>query len=497
MKRQSLHKSTAFALAFGILAGCGGGGGGGDTAASIGGSGGTGGGGNGPGTSAPAGATNVTEGVMTKGSIIVNGITFSDAAIALRSYGFPSVTTNNLQNGMMVKLAGKISTSTTGVAQMARIQAEVRGPVQSVSANAQPPFFTVNGQKVIVSDTTVFNDLPGSTLVDRLNGLAVSNAVEVHGQRDASNAIRASRVERFPGASPADELRGTVTLLTATTFVLNGITVRYTALLVEPAGSILTNGALVEVHGTFSGGQFQAQRINHEDSSDSDFKSSSDGNWEVEGYINGFTAHPGTFTVNGRNVTTSASTRFEGGNALNLANSVKIEAEGKLVGSTIVAEKISFRETRIIVEGVASAVNVALRTVTVLGKTVRVDDLTEIKPGPTLSSIPVNTRVEVRGTLQSDGIIRAERLEDRGNSGGSKDTIQAQVTAENGFTLTVLGINADAGSASSYQSLSGGSLTRSQFFEAVTPSQSGGTLVKLKGSFNGTALNVEEAELED
>ena len=407
MKPRSLSMSAAFALALGILAGCGGGGGGGggDAAASIGGSGGTGGGGNGPGTSAPTGATNVTEGVMTKGSIIVNGITFSDAAIQLRSYGFPNVTTNTLQNGMLVKLAGKITTRTTGVAQIARIQAEVRGPVQSVSANAQPPFFTVNGQKVIVSDTTVFNDLPGLTLVERLNGLAISNAVEVHGPRDATNAIRASRVERFPGAAPslADELRGTVTLLTATTFFLNGVTVRYTAQMVEPAGAILTNGTLVEVHGAFSGGQFLAQRINHEDSADSDFKPSSDGNWEVEGYISAFAAHPGSFTVNGRKVTTTASTRFEGGTAVDLANSIKIEVEGKLEGSTIVAEKISFRETRIIVEGVASSVNVPPGTVTIMGKTVRVDDLTEIKPqsGSGLGSIPNGARVEVRGSLQS------------------------------------------------------------------------------------------------
>ncbi|MFM9888271.1 MAG: DUF5666 domain-containing protein, partial [Burkholderiales bacterium] len=364
MNRRTLITSAMLSLALSVLASCGGGGGGGggDATASIGGSGGTGGGGSAPGTAAPTGATNVTEGVMTKGSIIVNGITFTDAAIALRSYDRP-MTSANLQSGMVVKVLGTISTSTTGTAQIARVQTELRGTVQTVSANVQPPFFNVNGQKVIVSDTTIFSNLAG--LGSLVPG---SSFVEVHGQRDAANAIRASRVELFGGSSLADELRGTITSLTANTFILNGVTVNFGAQsIIDPPGAILANGILVEVHGSFIGGQFQAQRIHHEDSSDSDFKPSSEGRWEVEGYINGFTAHPGSFTVNGRTVRTSASTRFEGGNALNLANSVKIEAEGKLEGSTIVAEKISFRETRIIVEGVATAINVTARTVTILG----------------------------------------------------------------------------------------------------------------------------------
>ncbi len=495
MNRRTLITSAALTLTLSVLAGCGGGGGGGgggDTTASIGGSGGTGGG---PGTSAPAGTTNVTEGVMTKGSIIVNGITFSDAAITLRSYDRP-MTTSSLQNGMVIKVLGTITTSTTGTAQIARVQTELRGTVQTVSPNVQPPFFIVNGQKVIVGATTIFNNPAG--LGSLVPG---SSFVEVHGQRDAANAIRASRVELFGGSSLADEIRGIVTSLTATTFNLNGVTVVYSSLMVTPAGAILANGTLVEVHGQFSGGRFLATKINHEDSDDSDFKLSSEGRWEVEGYINGFTAHPGSFTVNGRTVRTSASTRFEGGNALNLTNSVKIEAEGKLEGSTIVAEKISFRETRIIVEGVATAVDLTARTVTILGKTVRVDDLTEIKPGPTLSSIPVNARVEVRGSLQSNGTILAERLENRGNSGGARDTILAQVTVENESlrTLTLLGIPANLSgvSANNYQDSSGAPITATQFFAAVTPLASGGTLVKLKGTFNGTTLIVEEAELEN
>ncbi len=289
--------------------------------------------------------------------------------------------------------------------------------------------------------------------------------------------------------------------ISSSTFVLNGVTVSYGSQMVTPAGASVAIGTLVEVHGRFVGGQFVATAINHEDAADSDFKPSSDGKWEVEGYINGFTAHPGSFEVNGRTVVTNASTRFDGGNALNLANSIKIEAEGKLEGSTIVAEKISFRETRIIVEGVATAVDLTARTVTILGKTVRVDDLTEIKPGPTLSSIPVNARVEVRGSLQSNGTILAERLENRGNSGGARDTIQAQVTVENESlrTLTLLGIPANLSgvSANNYQDSSGAPITATQFFAAVTPLASGGTLVKLKGTFNGTTLIVEEAELEN
>ncbi|MFN0301192.1 MAG: DUF5666 domain-containing protein [Burkholderiales bacterium] len=505
MITRTLHALGAL-LVF-LVSACGGGGGGGNVAG--GGTGGT-------------GAVAVSEGVMTVGSAIVNGVRFdtSSAALIVLIDDQPR-TAADLKSGMVIKLRGSVnSDNVSGSADRIEVENEVRGLVQDAGflPNANPPTFRVNGQTVIADDLTIFANIANVT-----NLVAGVSAVEVHGQRETDGRIRASRIESFGGASPGDELRGTIANLNTQTlqFTIGGTAVSYTNTQYSPSGTTsaanLANGTLVEVHGNFSAvsGTFTATRIDFEELEDALFQPSSNGKLYVEGFVTGFTAHPGTFAVNGRSVQTTVTTQFENGAIADLANNSKVEAEGRVTNGVLVAEKISFRRTRTIVTGQVSALDLAACAVTILGKTVKVNDATEVSPtaggsttgcgntGANLSwVIPNNTRIEARGYVEpGGGSIVAERLDGR-PSGGGRDFIQGIVTAKDAglSTLALLGITANLiNGGVQFKDLNDGPLSRQQFFAAVTPANAttAGTVVKVKGTFSGGVLVAEEAELEN
>jgi hypothetical protein len=464
----------------------------------------------GTGATAPSNSPAVSIGVMTKGSIIVNGVHFDDSTASIR-IDDRAGTSAELQSGMVVKVRGQINDDRiNGVAQQVEVENEVRGTVQTHNSTAVPPSFTVIGQTVLVDDLTVFAHFssptitPGAAVGELADNISV---VEVHGLRDAAGNIHATRVELVTSpVAGTDELKGTISSLTATTFVLNTVTINYAGAAVTPTGATLANGQPVEVHGSLNDTTFVATRVDREDLEDAQFEHAVGEEFEIEGQVTGCGAtNPCTsFSVGTQAVQTSASTRFENGAAADLANNMRVEAEGhQFNGTTLIAEKIEFKRTRMILTGAVTNVNGPISngngntgTITVLGKTVQVTTLTEVSAQ---NGITTTDRVEVRGFVDSGGNIVAERMDDN-PSGGNKDINQARVTAKNGNVLTLLGINADLTGATQFSDTNELPITRAAFLAAVTPAPApGGTLVKVKGTFNsGTnTIAVEEAELEN
>jgi len=478
------------------------GGGSGDTASS-GGTGGT-------------GVSAVSVGVMTKGSVIVNGVEFDDttAAVTVDDTGG---TRDDLADGMVVTVRGRINDDrVTGTAERVEVENEVRGTIESKNSTALPPSFVVVGQMVLVDDLTVYANftpppVSPSAAVDALS--VGTDVVEVHGLRDSTGNIRASRIEKVTPGAKLDEVRGTIkpgTLVAGTGFTLqNGATeiaVTYnSATTISPAAVSLAEGAFVEIHGSYSAGTFAAAKIDLEEVEDDMFGPTASDDVELDGFVVGFTAHPGTFTINGQTVETTANTRFRNGSALDLANDIEVEAEGHLSGSTLVAEKIEFRRTRVVLVGTAGAVTGTITsgtgntgTITLLGNAVQVNSLTRVDTG---DSIAAADRVEIEGFVDTMGAIVAERIKDNAG-GGSAAIIQSQVAAKAGNVLTILGIGADLTSATQFRGVDDqplGGLT--EFLAAVTPASSGspGTLVKVKGIYDAISntIAVDEAELED
>src|SRR5882672_5081135 len=92
----------------------------------------------------------VSQGVMTKGSVIVNGVRFDDT----------TKTAAALQNGMVVKVLGAVNDDgINGTAQRVKALIEVRGSVTAVFPAENPQRLVVLGQDVIVDDLTVYSNL--------------------------------------------------------------------------------------------------------------------------------------------------------------------------------------------------------------------------------------------------------------------------------------------------------------------------------------------------
>ena len=487
-----LRKSISV-LAIATLAACRGSGGS-DTTANSGGSGGT-------------GVAAVSTGVMTKGSVIVNGVRFEDTTANITIDDTPK-TPADLADGMVVTVRGRINDDrVTGTAERVEVENEVRGTVQSTNSATVPPSFVVVGQTVLVDDQTVYGNFSPASPTAAVNALvALTTVVEVHGQRDSTGNIRASRIEIVTPGAFIDEVRGRIQTgtLTPTSFTLQngttGITVTYSgATTISPAGASLAEGALVEVHGNFSGGTFAATKIDLEDSEDDSLRPTASDDVEIEGFVTGFTGHPGTFTINGRTIQTTSATSFVNGTALDLDNNVKVEAEGHMSGTTLVAEKIKFKRTRVILtdDAVVTGTIPGTGTLQVLGKSVQIASFTEIDAA---GGITNGERVEVRGYVDSGGNIVAERINDNAG-GGNKAILQGRVTAEAGNILTILGINADLTGATQFQDVNDQPLAGglAAFLAAVTPAagDNPGTLVKVKGDYAAGTITVEEAELEN
>jgi len=252
------------------------------------------------------------------------------------------------------------------------------------------------------------------------------------------------------------------------------------------------------------GGVFQASRVKVEDAQDSAFQPSSGQQLEVEGLISGFAAHPGDFSVAGTPVTTTSSTRFEGGISTDLANNVKVEAEGSWNGTRLVASKIEFKRSVIRLQGNVTVASASAFTLNVAGHSVNIET-----DSFTSGSVPPvgPACVQVRGQrkVAASVIVTAGEI-NLSCSSSDRPIMQAPVELESPeTTVTLLGFALDISAptdTTQYQDLSGTPLTRTAFFNAVTPAGLNaagvsvpGTLVKV--IFESGTNAVRQVELED
>jgi hypothetical protein len=450
---------------------------------------------------------------MTKGSTIVNGVKFEDT-IANISIDDTPKTAAALQNGMVVKVTGTVNADgINGTAQRVNALIEVRGRPASVDVAAQS--LVLLGQTVLADDQTVYSNLAS---FGAITAGPAGTLIEVHGLRDANGAIRATRIEANAAQmadSTLDEIRGVVAGGTGTrpsTFSLGGQAINVgAAAVIVPTGASWPNGTVVEVYCSTRpcvvSGAFQASRLKVED--DSPFRPAAGQRMEAEGLISGFSGHPGNFSVAGTPVTTTSSTRFEGGIASDLANNIKVEAEGSWNGSRLVASKIEFKRSVVRLQGNVTSVSPSLNqfTMNVAGHLVTVQ-----RDGLTSGALPAAGQdcVQVRGQRRVPAtpvVVTAGEIGLPGDcSNSDRPVLQAPVEAENGATLTLLGFPIDVSNPSDrpqWEDTNDQAMTLGAFLNAVTPSGSNAAGVSVPGTLvkvifvEGTNGSVRQVELED
>jgi len=470
-------KSAFLTCVAAILVACGGGGGGGDNTPAAAG---------GPAGGATGASAGVSQGVVTAlGSVFVNGIEFSTTGATIRIDDNPGVE-SDLKVGMVVKVRGTSDDATRkGTATQVEARDILEGRISSVDAVNRT--ITVMGQTVRIEDNiTRLNDDDLQKVFANGN-FQVNDMVEVHGFADDQGGVRATRVLRK--ATGEFESKGFVTGLGASSFGLSltpggtaAVTVNFTAGSL-PAGTV--NGSFVEVKSALApvGSVVTANLIRLEDKLGAAGEKA-----EVEGIVSSGTL--ASFVINGQPVVTSASTVFEGGVAGDFAIGAKLEAEGPLdANGAIAATKISFR-SNVRIEGDASAVTAT--GLTVLGKTVAINQFTRIDNGPV-----VNGHVEVRAVADRNGNLVATRIVVQGAS--TKAFLQGPVTAADSVagTLTILG-NTVVSDGSTEWRVSNNStelpVSKAAFFAQI---RANATVVKVKWDpFTGLAAPIKEAEIE-
>ena len=282
--------------------------------------------------------------VTNFGSIVVNGVHYDTTDATFTNDGNPA-SESDLKVGQHVVVAGTIADDlTTGSADTVTFDDSVKGPIESIDIALSQ--LVVLGQTVLVRPSTSFDDNinPAS-----LEGLVVTDIVEISGFFTADGMIEATRIEKKP-AGTQFEVHGTVSNLDSgnSMFTINALTVDYSAATLDnfPGGQI-NNGDFVEAKGMNLGGNGEliASRVELESVSVSGDEGT---HVEVEGFITRFVSAT-DFDVSGIPVTTNGGTLFEGGVAADLGLNVKVEVEGDLDGNgVLVADKVDIRRGKVV-----------------------------------------------------------------------------------------------------------------------------------------------------
>ena len=277
--------------------------------------------------------------------------------------------------------------------------------------------WTVGGKTVHVSATTVFPaGQPAS--------ISTGSAVTVDGVLNADSSVTASAIRAGSPPPRGYDFNGAVTALPGTTgqigtWTVGGKTVNVTASTVFPTGQLATIavGSAVNVEGILNAdGSITALRIALQGTPPSPPSAGYDLHGAVTA-LPGTTGQIGTWTVAGVTVIVSATTVFPSGQPASIAVGTLVDVNGTLNSDgTVTASRIAAvtppPATGYNFSGTVTALPATSGQIgnwTVGGKTVTVTTST-LFPAGQLTSIAVNSVVEVSGILNSDGTITALRI---------------------------------------------------------------------------------------
>jgi hypothetical protein len=415
-------------------------------------------------------------GPMTKGSIVVGGITFDDSQVSVsadESVQSPVY----LEDGMMIKLVGTVNPDgVTGSATSVEVENELRGSVSAI--NGASKTFDVLGFTVIVNGETVFDE------GDSFAGLAISDIVEVHGFYVGGGSIRATRVDVLSAAAEL-EVRGFLTEVTGTTFRIGGSTAvfSYDSATTIIGADSLAVGDLVEAEINSS---LYATEIELEEVEDAEYYQKDD--VEVEGVVADFVDADTPFLVGSTRVQLANLAQIEGGDIENLRDGVLVEVEGGFVGTTLFVTEVGFQDNVAIV-----ATSDAADAAGMLGITVSASGLTELSGLASVDAISAGDPLAIEGYMLADGSVEAISIELMTEAPEASELVlQGPVTAfVDSETIEILGVTVDV-SGASFSNDGGPAITRDEFIALLQI----GTVVEAEGSFADGTFSALEAEID-
>lgn len=319
------------------------------------------------------GGTGITQGRVTSfGSVFVNGIEFNTDSASFTVNDLTG-SQDDLAIGMVVRISGSSdTTNATGTADSITYDSLIEGVVNSNDITLNNTLIVMQ-QTISVDGDTVYDNPIDATL---LEDLPPNSEVEVSGFTNGNGNVLATRIEVKSLAWAGDELEisGVVSAISGDTFQIG-------SLVVDGSGisSIPPEGTFVEVEGSrFSGDLFIADSIDIETESDSAVAEDGE-EVEIEGQITQALDANDLFTLNGQLVDASGTNLSGATSQLTLGRVA--EVEGVMNGNILLAEEIELAAAaadRGEISAILGAdnVDVSAGTVTLLGRTIKVDNST-------------------------------------------------------------------------------------------------------------------------
>lgn len=381
------------------------------------------------------------------GSVIFNDSTFevNDSTIFTID-GDPILSQSGLDIGMIAtfEIADDAANDlSTGTAQRIDASTALKGPVTSTTP------LNVLGQTIFVTADTVLDDVPGNDL----ENLVVDDLVEVYGITDDNNVVRATRIEYKTTSGLVEwKLTGIASGVSSTMLAIASQTVNVNGVAIDNCPGGIVSGDFVKIKADPNVDFVGGNTLNQVTKVECELRgipvpsnpSATVIPAQFEGVVSGFTgAGDFNFLLSEQLVVFSGSTDFDDGTIDDLANGVRVEVEGLFDTGTLVltAVEIEYKQARVrieaplVVNDVTPGVSLNILGLTILG-TASTEDDDDILA----SANGLPAQVEVRGFVDSNGDVYAERIRERGNIDNNDIRLRGPIDNLANPNLTILGV---------------------------------------------------------
>jgi hypothetical protein len=433
----------------------------------------------------PTSLNQVVLGTVTGfGSVIIEGVKYDDSAASVKVEDDSASPRNDVPSAVKLGMKVEVQADDNGRANTLKISPELFGKIAAGSRTADG--FVVAGQTVKVSLVTPVTVFEG---VANLAGLADGDFVEVHGARDGSGNIVATRVERKdPSAAAAIRVTGTVSGYNSAdkTFTVGGLIVKFDAATrMNPVGATIANGQRVAVWSDtpIAGNQLTAKSLSVRASglANNDLA-------RLGGVITDLNVAAKTFKVDGVDVD-AARAQFDNGTLGDLANGRRVRVAGTFAASKVTAERIKFVRD----QGDAKVELTGVITDYVSPSSFKVRGVPIDASAPT-----VEFKNGTPNNLANGVLVKIE-----GNAGSTVSPSELEFVTANdsraaGFAGTISELSASGFKLSGVDiRLTPNTRYENNDIPATFAALANAKFVKVKGAFSGSAFVAAEVEVED
>jgi hypothetical protein len=445
-------------------------------------------------TSAPVQTTGVITGF---GSVFINGVEYETNSATVSTDDNPGADESDLEVGMIVSLNGEVNEDgTTGNANSIHYEEQLKGPLDSIDLLANT--LSVLGQVVVFDDET---SLDGTLLTE----LSPADFLEISGFFNAKGELHATRIEKETEVSKL-KVEGKVESLDTMNkvFVIHNLTINYSSAVFANFAEIdLSNGQEVRVKGlssALSNDVFQVNEIKlqkkdeqHEDGKDS----------QVEGFITDFQSAT-SFSVSNTHIITDENTEYKFGSVDSLMLNVQVKVKGEYNGAgDLLAQKIHLQQrSNLSMEGTVEAIDLDLRTVTVLGvefmvtsQTIMKDESDHAERFFNLSDLVLGDSVELKGFIDTDGNNIATKMQREKDDPEGNIELKGAVSNIANFSFDILGVSVNTDETTLFEDINGDNVSQATFFAQLQNDM----LLEIKGLLvegNFVALQIKTEENE-